>query len=525
MTQNRRLFWNVLATYGRSLYALVCGLFTSRWVLLSLGEVDFGLYGVVGGLVFFVTFINSLLATSVGRFFAYTVGAAQKEVDESIGLEACRKWFSTAVLIHLVVPALLVLVGYPIGIWAVEHFLTIPSDRVEMCVWLWRFACVSCFISMFTVPFQAMYTAKQEIAELTIYSVIGTTLTVGFLGYMVTHPRTWLVLYALGMMLITSIPQLVICVMSFCRFKECRINVTYLFDLGRLKAVFSFAGCQLIRALAKVLSTQGLAILVNKVLGPSYNAAMTIGNAVTGHANTFSSSIMSSFYPAITNAAGAGNLDLMRRLTYRSCSLASLVILVFALPLIIEIDEVLHLWLVHPPEQAGLICVCALISNIISQMTQGCWMSIYAVGQIARFQMVGVLVEASVIGVSVLCLLGFHMRMGGVGIALVVMSVVATVVHLIFASSVSGISVRRWMKDVLLPILLSGGVVTSIGLLVRSLMDQSFLRLFTTTFVMEMVYLPLAWFIVLSKEDRLYLKGKYSGIRSKIRNSEGRFRC
>ena len=48
MSPNRRIFLNIIATYGRSLYALVCGLFTARWVLQALGQVDFGLYGLVG---------------------------------------------------------------------------------------------------------------------------------------------------------------------------------------------------------------------------------------------------------------------------------------------------------------------------------------------------------------------------------------------------------------------------------------------------------------------------------------------
>ena len=55
MTQNRRIALNVAATYGRSLFSLVCGLFTARWVLWFLGDVDYGLYGVVGGLAAFVT--------------------------------------------------------------------------------------------------------------------------------------------------------------------------------------------------------------------------------------------------------------------------------------------------------------------------------------------------------------------------------------------------------------------------------------------------------------------------------------
>lgn len=39
MSPGKRIFLNVAATYGRSLYALVVGLFCARWVLMSLGEV------------------------------------------------------------------------------------------------------------------------------------------------------------------------------------------------------------------------------------------------------------------------------------------------------------------------------------------------------------------------------------------------------------------------------------------------------------------------------------------------------
>ena len=33
MTANKRIFLNVMATYGRSLLGLACGLFSARWVL------------------------------------------------------------------------------------------------------------------------------------------------------------------------------------------------------------------------------------------------------------------------------------------------------------------------------------------------------------------------------------------------------------------------------------------------------------------------------------------------------------
>ena len=45
MTANRRILLNIVATYGRSLYVLVIGLFCGRWTLMALGEVECGLDG------------------------------------------------------------------------------------------------------------------------------------------------------------------------------------------------------------------------------------------------------------------------------------------------------------------------------------------------------------------------------------------------------------------------------------------------------------------------------------------------
>lgn len=51
MSPNRRIFLNIVATYGRSLYALVIGLFTARWALWVFGQVDYCLKEFVYGWV------------------------------------------------------------------------------------------------------------------------------------------------------------------------------------------------------------------------------------------------------------------------------------------------------------------------------------------------------------------------------------------------------------------------------------------------------------------------------------------
>ena len=233
MTANRRIFLNIVATYGRSLYAFACGLVTARWVLLSLGEVDFGLLGVVGSMTAFVAFLNSLMASSVGRFYAYSYGVSRKSGGKE-GLEDCRRWFSLAVAIHTLVPVALMLAGYPAGEWAVRHYLTIPPERIGACVWVWRFACVSCFAGMVSVPFSAMYTAKQEIAELTIYGFCTTTLNVLFLGYMITHPGVWIVKLSAWQCFLAVTPAAIISYRAVKCYPECRFRRAYVRDRERI---------------------------------------------------------------------------------------------------------------------------------------------------------------------------------------------------------------------------------------------------------------------------------------------------
>ena len=45
MSPDRRIFLNIVAACGRSLYALVRGLLVGRWLTAALDDSDSGLYG------------------------------------------------------------------------------------------------------------------------------------------------------------------------------------------------------------------------------------------------------------------------------------------------------------------------------------------------------------------------------------------------------------------------------------------------------------------------------------------------
>ena len=484
MTQNRRIALNIVATYGRSLYSLVCGLFTARWVLMALGQSDFGLYGVVGGLTAFIVFFNGLLASAVGRFYAFYVGAARTNIET--GVEDCRKWFNTAVLLHTVIPVVLLIIGYPIGEWAVRCFLTIPPDRVQSCVWVWRFVCLACFVSMVNVPFQAMYGAKQEIAELTIYSFATTTFNVVVLYYMVSHPGVWLVGYAAWMCVMQVVPSVIIGVRAVVCYPECRFVWRYMWSVDRIKQIAIYAGGRFWTAFSMVCQTQGQAILVNKYLGPVSNATMSVGNGVASQTQTLAASTSGAFWPAITNAAGEGDFEKMRRLTFSTCKLSSLMLLVFALPLSLEAHEVIRLWLKDPPELAAEICICVLAASVLERLADGHWMCVYALGRILGYSF-----AMSLVGFSALAAVWGVLAVGwglmGIGAIIVIAKAVSIVVRVVYAKTLADLSVSYWLRHVLFPFTVVISVALMGGLVPRMIMGPSFGRVILTTIFAEII--------------------------------------
>ena len=495
---------NALATYGRSLFTLVCSLFTSRWILMSLGQSDYGLIGVVGGMMAFIAFFNSVLGGSVGRFYAFFVGAQRTNMSPD-SLEECRKWFNTALSIHAIVPIILVIVGYPIGVWSIRNWLMIPVNRIEDCIWIFRFSCVSCFVGMVNVPFQAMFTAKQNIVEQTLYQTISVALTFSFVGYMVSHPGDWFLKYGAFGCLISITPQLVICIRACQLYPECRFNRKYLFLRSYFKKLGSFTGWNMLGSFCGLLRGQGMTILINKFFGPRVNAAMTIAQKVDTQSSTLSSAMIGAFAPAITNACGARDYERMRMLAYESGKIGTLLSLLFVLPLSLEIREIVRIWLKTPPPFTAGLCLCMMFQHLADAMTRGHMTAITASGRVREYY-----VWLSSVNILTLPIAAAFLWSGKspyyIGYTLVTMIVVNSLLRVVLARKIVGMSARHWLRWSALPLIACMFVASFVGLTPRVFLDTGISRVLLTTVFCEAVLLPAAWFIVLDSEERAFVR-------------------
>ena len=475
---------------------------------MALGEVDYGLMGVVGGLTAFISFFFGILSGAVERFYAFAIGQASVAKNPEEGLEECRRWFSLAVTIHSVIPLVLMAICYPIGEWAVRNFLTIPPDRVEACVWVFRFVCISCLLGMVTVPFNAMYGAKQYIAELTVYSFVTTTLNACFLYYMVTHPAVWLTRYAFWQLLLILAPTLIIAIRACLLFQECRFRRAYAWDWERYKQMLSYTGWNIFGTLGNVLKGQGVSVLVNKYYGPTVNAAMNIANTVSGQTQTLSGALQNAFTPAITTAVGAGDYPLVRTLTFRFCKFGMILSLVFMIPLSLELPEIMRLWLKNPPEYATGLCWLMILIAFIDNNTLGHGVAIMASGNIKWYQIV--LGSFNLLALPFAWLFAANGRNVYFVVAGILIAWVLLVYgRVVFARGILGLSIRAWLKSVMIPVFTVLSCTGLIAFLPHVIMPQSFVRVVVTTIVSLLVFLPLVWFVALDCVERSFVKDRF----------------
>ena len=118
----RRIAKNTLMLYFRMLFMMFLGLFTSRIVLESLGETDYGIYNVVGGVVAMFSIISGTLSSSVSRFITFEMGkGSEAQLD---------KVYSTSVIIQALLAVIVIVFAEPIGLWFIDNKMTIDPARI-----------------------------------------------------------------------------------------------------------------------------------------------------------------------------------------------------------------------------------------------------------------------------------------------------------------------------------------------------------------------------------------------------------
>ena len=378
---NKRIAKNTMYLYLRMLLSLVVQLYTSRVILNALGISDYGIYNVVGGVVVMFSFLSGTMATAAQRFMSYAIGRND--------MEDLRKTFVVSQIILWVIAVLTLVVIEIIGMWLLFNYLSIPNGRLSAAIWVFQVSAVSLFITIISVPYNAAIIAHEKMSVYAGFSLIDifAKLGVAVLLLYLSETVDKLIVYSVLLMLFSVLMRA--CYTIYCNrnFEECSHNI-YRYDKIKGQQMLSFFGWNTIGALSYVSKEQGVNILINIFFGTVVNAARGVTTQVTGAVQGFITNFQVAMNPQITKYYAQRDFDNLFKLVQRGAKFSMFLYFFLALPLFIDIEYILQLWLVNVPEHTVSFIRLTFILMMIESLSSPVITCLLAVGKVKWYQII-----------------------------------------------------------------------------------------------------------------------------------------
>ena len=376
--RGKRIAKNTLMLYFRMLFMMFLGLFTSRIVLSSLGETDYAIYNVVGGVVAMFSIISGTLNAAVSRFITFEMG---KGKDARL-----NKVYSTAVTIQIIIAAVVIILAEPAGLWFIDNKMTIDPVRIPAARWVLQFSLLSFVINLMSVPQMASITAHEKMSAYAYIGVLDGSLR--FLAALVISRSASdrLVFYSLLMFL--SVLAVRFSYGWYCRrnFEECRYRPVM--DRKLLKEMFSFAGWNFIGVTSGVLRDHGGNILINVFAGLSVNTARAVALQLNGAVQGFVTNFMTAVNPQITKSYASGEHEYMISLVMKSARMSYYLLMLIVLPVFFNSAFLLEMWLKDVPEASDIFVKLFLVLSLSECLSNPLMTSALATGKIRNYQII-----------------------------------------------------------------------------------------------------------------------------------------
>lgn len=494
---SKRIAKNTLVLYVRMLFMMLVGLYTSRVVLDALGEANYGIYNVVGGVVPMLSVLTSALSSAISRFITFELGTGNQERLSRI--------FSTSVNIQF----LMALAGFVlcevVGVWFLNEKMNIPADRMEAAHFVLQCSIASFMVSMVSVPYNAVIVAHERMSAFAYIGIIEVLLKLLIAYLIYVSPIDALELYALLLLVVSLLIRLIYGIYCGKHFVEAKYH--FFIDRSLLKQMFGFAGWNLFGNTAFMLNTQGVNMLVNVFFGVSTNAAQAVATQVNGAVTNLVSNFTTALNPQITKSYASGDRDYLYKLVCRGTKYSFFIMYLFMVPIILEADTILNIWLKEVPADTGVFVRLVLISSLTTQLGTSMLTAIMATGNIRRYQIV-----VTAVGCLVFPLTWIAFSLGCPAYtSYLIYAIIYFLLNFIRLSALKRLMnfpVRYFYRSVLTRI--GGCALLSflLPIVVINLLQPSFYRLLFVC----MVSLPWSFFNVyfvgLEKEERLFFKSK-----------------
>lgn len=509
---NKRIAKNTLLLYFRMLLLMVVSLYTSRVTLAALGVEDYGIYNVVGGVVAMFSVLSGSLSAAISRFITFELGRGD--------LQRLKTVFSTSVNIQIGLALIIMVLAEIGGVWFLNYKMNIASERLAAANWVLQCSILTFMVNLISVPYNAAIIAHERMSAFAYISILEAVLKllVVYLLYITLYDR--LIVYAILLCSVAVILRLIYGVYCKRHFEECSYHFVY--DKSVLKSMTGFAGWNFIGASSSLLMTQGVNILMNLFFTVSVNAARgvvtQVETAVMGFANNF----MTAINPQITKSYASGDLFYMHKLVCIGSKYSYFLLFFFALPLMLEANTVLSLWLKVVPEYAPMFLRLSLSISLVSVLSNTLVTSMLATGDIKKYQ---IIVGGTGMLVFPFAYISYRMGMPPQTAYFIhfAIFVLQLVYRLFLLKDMIDLPIGMFLREVIQKILLVTFVASIIPIVLSFSLPNGnqFIRLLIVTIVSITCSLISIIVLGLTRNERTMLLGKIRTMQNKIFSKNG----
>lgn len=504
---NKRIAKNTLLLYVRTLFIMLVTLYTSRVVLNTLGVSDYGIYNVVGGVVAMFGFINASMSSATQRYITFALGKGD--------IADLRKIFSTALQIHVLIAALIVVLGETVGLWFMYTQMQIPADRMNAAFWVLQCSIVSSVVMIISVPYNADIIAHERMSAFAYISIIEAVLRLAIVYLLLAFSYDKLILYAF----LTLAVQLLIrfCYSSYCNKHFSESKYRHVWDKFLFKEMTGFAGWGMFSSLSGILSGQGLNMLLNVFFGPVVNAARAVAVQVQNAILQFIGNFQMAINPQITKTYANGEMEDMHKLMFRSARFTFYLLFVVSLPVLFETNFILTVWLKTVPENTVIFLRIMICVSLLYPLSNPLIIANQATGQVRNFQFVSGLILLFILPVSYICL-SFGLPAYSVFVVHFIMEFTTLFYRLRLLRSSINIRFIDYFKNVFFRVVLVVAISIIIPIAIYNYMGNTIIRFFLICIICILSVGLSAYTVGLSHNERLFIKSKAIYIFNKIKS-------
>ena len=516
---NKRIAKNTAMLYIRMLLIMAVTLYTSRVVLKVLGVEDFGIYNVVGGVVAMFSILSGSLSASISRFITFELGKGEKG--------RLKEVFSSAVTIQLGLSFIVVLLAESIGVWFLNYKMNISSDRLYAANWVLQCSILTFVINLISVPYNASIIAHEHMKAFAYISIVEVILKLVAVFVLSIFLFDKLIVYAVLLLVVSLGIRLIYGIYCSHHFAECHYH--FIYEKKLLREMTSFAGWNFIGSTSGVLRDQGVNILINIFYGPAVNAARGIAVQVNTAVQSFLSNFMTALNPQIIKSYASNDREYMLSLLYQGARFSFYILFLLALPLIIEAEMVLHLWLNTVPEHTvnfvRLILLLVLSESISSPLIT----AMLATGRIRNYQILVGGLQMLNFPISYLFLLQGASPESTFIIAIlqgaspestfiiaIVISQCCLLARLYMLRKMIGLSFKIYVRRVYLNVLIVGIISSIVPVVLYSHLSLSITRFIVELFVCLLCSALTMFYIGCTQGERTIVRNKIEIIRNKL---------